>query len=98
VAEASKPEPKDIKPSLFSQPVERIMRHSDEIDSESSPVATPGNRRTNRSGDDVNSLNASMVEQEGKIECSPQKNATNQLFAGKNQNPFEIKAEMGFTN
>jgi hypothetical protein len=51
-----------------------------------------------RSGEELNSLNASMVEQEGKIDSSPQKASTNQLFAGKHQNPFEIKQEMGFTN
>jgi hypothetical protein len=32
------------------------------------------------------------VEQEGRIDSSPKKNPTSQLFSGQNQNPFQDKA------
>ena len=60
-----------------------ILQNSDEVDSEASPIIIPGMGRRISGEDRTNSLNTSTVEQEGKIDSSPKKNQTNQLFAGK---------------
>ena len=95
-----KPERKDLKPSILVTNLEKdnILGNSDEIDSEASPLETPNLlRRIVRT--DVNSLNTSIVEQEGKIESSPKKNPTSQLFGKlKDQNPFVENNFMAFTS
>ena len=49
-------------------------------------MVIPGMGRRISGEDRNNSLNTSTVEQEGKIDSSPKKNPTNQLYI---QNPFD---------
>ena len=74
---------------------DNILRNSDEIDSEASPIPEKKIRVRNLSKSGEGSLNTSTVEQEGRIDSSPKKNPTNQLVAGQD-NPFTDKMANDF--